>query len=204
MNIKRILPSFFEKYIESKNIITTIEGEWEVKLEFPSQRIMSLFPNQEVLIIANNGIGDYLFLKPNEMDQSLYDETVYVFWHEEKVIEVIAENIRDLLFPTTLSPVVYNTIYYYGGEVDVKLGDEVSAKDLFLRKTGRVVYIPGISKQHKEFERDGMAWIGIRFPKGSVCGVWIDPTNCWVKRSIRFLRRSQAPVREIDQDDLFV
>ena len=100
-----------------------------------------------------------------------------MFRHEEKVSEKFIENIELLLNPPQPEASEWGTIFYYGGEVKVELGDEVSARDLLFRKVGRVSYLPGVSKKHRDFEHGGLAWIGITFQDGSIGGAYIDPDN---------------------------
>jgi hypothetical protein len=125
------------------------------------------------------------------------DPTVYVLRHEEKVSEKFIESISLLLDPPLPEASERGMILYYVGEVKVELGDEISARDLLLRKAGRVSYLPGVSKKHREFEHDGLAWIGITFSTGSIGGAYIDPDNNCVKKSVRFLKRSSEPFHEI-------
>jgi hypothetical protein len=197
------LPAVLEKYINSAGkTISTDEGDWEIEIGSPSSVIAKSLP-KHALVIAQNGVGDYLILRPSDSQQSSFDEVVYVYWHEERKIEIFAQSIDVLLYPPPPSPTKHDPVYYYGGKIEVMLGDEVSARILFFRKNGRVAYVPGLSKKNRELERDGMAWVGIRFLEGSMSGAWVEPTTSWVKRSVRFIRRSTAPIDEIGPNERF-
>jgi hypothetical protein len=95
----------------------------------------------------------------------------------------------------------HSKIYYHGGEIEVMLGDEVSAKDFLFRKLGRIVYIPGLSPINREFEHNGMAWVGIRFAGGAVGGTFVYPEKLWLKKSVRFLRRLNTAFEQISEED---
>jgi hypothetical protein len=97
----------------------------------------------------------------------------------------------------------YKKIFYFGGEDQVMLGDEVTARDLFFKRTGRVAYVPGISKKNSEFEHGGLTWIAVRFPGGSTVGIYVDPETSWVKKSCRFIRRSDEPFEKIKPRERF-
>ena len=55
---------------------------------------------------------------------------------------------------------------------------------------GRVFYVPGVSTQHPELERDGLSWISIHSPQGSQIGILVDPSTREVQKTVRFVRRA--------------
>jgi hypothetical protein len=190
-NIKQ-LQKVLSKHIESGLCIKTDKEDWEIGIYENNDKIN--IPSSAI-VFASNGFGDLLYLKDLNRKKML-DLVVYVYRHEEKLSKIFIENLDLLINPPPPKASEWGTIYYYGGEVEVKLGDEVSARDLLFRKIGRISYLPGVSKKHRDFEHDGMTWIGISFSTGSIAGAYIDPDNNWVKKSVRFLNRSSAPFHE--------
>lgn len=79
----------------------------------------------------------------------------------------------------------------------VELGDEVVARDIFFRRGGRVVYVPGISPLNSEFEYGGRKWIGIRFDKGSINTAVIDLKTGGVDKSVKFVKRNKKEINEL-------
>ena len=47
------------------------------------------------VIIAHNGVGDYMLLLPNKNEPSLIDEMLYVMWHEVAEIRILSWNIDE-------------------------------------------------------------------------------------------------------------
>ena len=86
------------------------------------------------------------------------------------------------------------SIRYADNEI-VLLGDHVSYRSLlFWRgwKSGRISYVPGVSKPHPEMEHDALTWVGVSGEDGTFRGVIVDPRTGLVKDSVRFLRRSDG------------
>ncbi len=93
---------------------------------------------------------------------------------------------------------------YYDGVTPVLLGDYVRVRGLILffrRKTGRVVYVPGISKPHKEMERNGLTWVGIQFADGTFSGTLVDPETNRLQSIVEFMRRDRAAIQELQPHD---
>lgn len=82
-------------------------------------------------------------------------------------------------------------------EVKVELGDEVVARDIFFKRNGRVVYVPGISPLNTEFEYGGLKWIGIRFNKDSISTAVIDLKTGEVDKSVKFVKRNKKDINEL-------
>ncbi len=197
------LPEMLEKFInDGGNIIKSDDGDWRLTIEPPPEELKTLFP-EDALVFAANEAGDFLFIRRSASGQQAYGEEVSVFWHDEKRCEVYSEQLPALLQQIEPAASSREKIYYHGGQTEVKLGDEVSARDLILRKNGRVAYVPGVSKRNRELERSGMAWIGIRFSKDIIGGAWVEPETSWVKKSVRFIRRSDEPFNEIGPNESF-
>ena len=197
MKIIKQLQNLLSTHIESGLCIKTDKDNWEIDIyeNYEEKNIPS-----GAIVFANNGGGDLLYIQDLN-DKNLLDLTVFVFRHEEKVSGRFIANIDLLINPPPPKASEWETIFYYGGEVKVELGDEVSARDLLFRKLGRVSYLPGVSKKHRDFEHDGLAWIGIIFPAGTLGGAYIDPDNNWVKKSVKFLKRSSEPFHEVGPNE---
>lgn len=87
-------------------------------------------------------------------------------------------------------------VRYFDG-TEVKLGDVVETRFWLLfyrfRERGRVVYVPGVTPLHREFERDGLQWVGIRCEEdGTVIGEVIDPKVGTLLKRVRFLGRDSS------------
>jgi len=93
-------------------------------------------------------------------------------------------------------------IRYGKCHTEVRLGDRVNTRlFLFLRRTGRVVYVPGISQPHEEMEHDGIRLIGVKFDKGGFGGFWVESSDSTVIKTVTFLRRDNSPVEETLPDE---
>lgn len=53
-------------------------------------------------------------------------------------------------------------VKYFGGDIEVQLGDRVSVRVWFRGRSGRIVYVPGFSPVNPEFEYNGLQWAGVR------------------------------------------
>jgi hypothetical protein len=58
-----------------------------------------------------------------------------------------------------------------------------------------------MSKRNRELEHSGLAWVGIRFERGSVTGTIVDPESNKLKRGVRFLSRGTTTVSEIGPNE---
>lgn len=176
------------------------DGDWDVNIEFPPPAFLQGELPPHSLIIANNGCGDYLFLTSQDASESepgSFGSQVFVYWHEGAEIEQFNDDLRMLTDLPDALPSNHATVFYSDGVTQVELGDHVSARDLFLRKQGRVVYVPGMSRKNREFEHGGLAWVGIRFQGGTMTGAFVDPVSSCLKKSVRFFSRSTSMVKEI-------
>jgi hypothetical protein len=85
-------------------------------------------------------------------------------------------------------------VTYYNTQTEVLIGDHVEFKVWiqFWRgwQPGRVYYVPGISPKNPELERDGMAWVSIHSPRGGQVGIWVDPLTRELRKTVRFVRRT--------------
>jgi hypothetical protein len=194
-------PEALRRFIErGDTLFRCDDGDWDVEIEHPPPAHMQKYLPPDAVLIAQNGCGDNLFLTRQEADGATpgsFGDRVYVYRHEGPEIETFSEDLSLLTDPLPPQPTDHPDILYADGVTQVMLGDHISARDLLFRKEGRVVYVPGISKKNRELEHDGLTWIGIRFKGGSISGAVVDPETSCLKKSVRFLARSDSEVEEI-------
>ena len=139
--------------------------EWKLELK-KSAKFIEEIVGCSVCTFANNGFGDYLFLK-RKRDGAGFDEAVFEFFHEGPEINPVTEDLATLLglqdrppSADTYPPAVYET-----GEL-VQLGDHVQVKVWaeFWKgwQQGVVEYVPGVSKKRPQHEHGGLKWVAIR------------------------------------------
>jgi hypothetical protein len=93
------------------------------------------------------------------------------------------------------------SVTYCDGQTVVRLGDRVKVRlFLFLKRFGRVSYVPGVSPIHKEMEHDGIQLIGVNFEDGGSGGFWVDPTTLVVVKTVTFLGRDDSSVDELPSE----
>jgi hypothetical protein len=73
----------------------------------------------------------------------------------------------------------------------VRLGDHVEIRVWFRRRTGRVVYVPGISAFNPNMEYNGLQWVGVRIDNGFVSTV-LDPKGGYLRKYTKLLRRDPS------------
>ncbi|NML47198.1 hypothetical protein HHL11_25855 [Ramlibacter sp. G-1-2-2] len=86
-------------------------------------------------------------------------------------------------------------VLYADGETQVRPGDHIeyrTALTLWQRKAGRVSYVPGVSQLNAEMEFAGLAWVGIASMDGKFRGVLVDPATRRLKKSVRFVARTDG------------
>lgn len=112
-----IFPGSFRAAMMLNNggLVQTDEDDWEIypffdasdlkRISRTSQDIVKEtesakdwegFPKSGIAI-AGNGCGDILFLQPTIEDPNKLGETVFVFWHEEPIIELLADSFGELV-----------------------------------------------------------------------------------------------------------
>ena len=176
------------------------DGDWEVKIELPTSDFLQRELPPSSMIIANNGCGDVLFVIGHDAsaaEPGSLRNPVFVYWHDEAEIREFKDDLSLLTNPPDPEPSRHAAVLYADGATQVMLGDHVSGRDLFLRKAGRVVYVPGVSKRNREFEHGGLTWVGIRFEGGSMTGALVDPESNQLKSGVRFHSRGTSVVSEI-------
>jgi len=84
-------------------------------------------------------------------------------------------------------------VRYSDGATEVLLGDRVEFHGWFKRRSGRVVYVPGVSAINVELEYNGMRWVGIRIDDGSLLATPVLlPSEC-LKARVKFVARDSSP-----------
>jgi hypothetical protein len=90
-------------------------------------------------------------------------------------------------------------VQYSDGYTEVRLGDRVALKILFRRRTGRVVYVPGVSPLNPEFEYNGMRWVGIRLEDRSLVATVVLTNTGNLKKKVQFIERDSSPCELITE-----
>jgi hypothetical protein len=66
-----------------------------------------------------------------------------------------------------------------------------------------VVYVPGISRKHGEFEHDGLTWIGVKTPDGGMFGsIVMQATGC-LQKNLQFLGRDPSACDSVTPETKF-
>ena len=167
--------------------------EWKLELEESAEFIEKIV-GCPVCSFANNGFGDYLFLKKHpERDE--FKAEVFEFFHEGPEINRITEDLETLLGlkDRPASADAYPKAVYDTGDL-VVLGDRVQVK-FWLEfwkgwQDGEVEYVPGVSKKNLEFEHGGLKWVAIRFRNGQI-GLLVDAKSGKL-RKVRFVGRGRV------------
>lgn len=182
--IDQQLPDALRAYIEQGHEVFEHDyGDWKINIRKPD----SSKPLPEgAIIIAENGVGDVLFLKASEGREKKYQDIVHAYWHEGPQFEVFANSIDQLIHP---KPTAHKTVFYFDGKTAVHVGDRVSVRGLFRRKTGTVTYVPGISQKDPEMEHHGMCWVGITFDDGRWAGTVVNWQTFRLKPKVSFVGR---------------
>jgi hypothetical protein len=89
-------------------------------------------------------------------------------------------------------------VVYADGITPVLPGDRVSVRWLFRRRSGEVIYVPGISKRRGTYEHNGLTWVGVSLPQGWAIGEIVLPDTGRLKASVRFLGRGTESVAAAD------
>ena len=90
-------------------------------------------------------------------------------------------------------------VRYFGGEVEVQLGDRVSVSVWFRRRVGRVVYVPGLSRVNPEFEYNGLQWAGVRLQNKALLSTIVRTSTGCLMKSVKFIQRDASPCEFITE-----
>ena len=86
------LVPFFDKS-DKKRISRTCN---HIVLETKNARDWESFP-KDVVVIGQNGCGDFLVLKSNSADNKKLLDTIFIWRHENGDLEKVADSIQDLI-----------------------------------------------------------------------------------------------------------
>jgi len=164
--------------------------EWKLERK-ESAKFIEKMVGCPVCIFANNGFGDYLFLKKKREGDG-FDESVFEFFHEGPEINPVSEGLATLLGLKERPPSAdtYPKAVYETGEW-VQLGDHVQVKVWaeFWKgwQDGVVEYVPGVSKKKLQHEHGGLKWVAIKFRNGQICPL-VSPASGKLKK-VKFVGR---------------
>ena len=177
--VSKIVPAEVLKYSKKHQSFDNLnDGQpWDIKFSKITARplIYGTWDFENWIEIAQAPNSDFLFMKAGI-------PKVFVYYHEEKIIETICESFEQLIAKPDTSPSKIPPMYYAGGQ-QVLVGDVIQYKGFFRTKKGVVKYVPGISPKNIHFERNGMAWVKIDFDDGTETGMpFLYETNTINKR----------------------
>ncbi len=95
-------------------------------------------------------------------------------------------------------------VRYFKSDTAVQLGDHVQARIGCPRgnpRSGRIVYVTGISRPYERMQLDNFSWAGVQFPDDRIIAASVDPKTCDLEKGIIFEMRDSAGYREIQPDD---
>lgn len=90
-------------------------------------------------------------------------------------------------------------IRYCDSDIEVRLGDHVEIKVWFRKRSGRVVYVPGLSPLNTQFEYNGMRWVAIRTER-MIIGTVVKYQTETLKPKVKFIRRDGGSFEEAPDD----
>lgn len=178
MQLPHPIQEAFDRNIE---YITDEYCEWKLEIEDGNDYLVESM-GSKVLVIGNNGYGDYLVLKI-AAETSTPQLPLYIFWHEGPEINQVKADLECYLgllpYPPSATPV---PTYHDGSAIG--LGDEVEFTSFFRRKNGTVTYITGISPLDHKIETPGIPSIEIKLPNGDTYGITASQKVGRLRKSI--------------------
>lgn len=147
------------------------------------------------MVRAPLSLDEYKLLNPKSKELFVFTD-----WDFE-ALKIPSQRTQMKSIPELTLPVRYSD-----GVTPVQIGDIVSARlwfAFFRKRIGRVVYVPGISKKHGEFEHDGLCWVGVKTTDGSVFGNVVMPETGCVQKSLHFLERDSSKCDVVTPDTVF-
>ncbi len=189
MTIRKIHPLIQQALDEGIVYFHSGNCEWKILVE--RDEYVDECVGRDVLIFANNGYGDYLFLKYDGPDE--FEPAVFEFMHEGQQVEPLHDELDTLLGlrerPTSSD--AYPSAKYENGQ-EVALGDRVQFKtwvSFWKWQEGIVSYVPGQSNKDMQYESD-LKWLAIRNDEMEVDPL-IDPITGVVKK-VRLIERGKT------------
>ena len=81
-------------------------------------------------------------------------------------------------------------LFYFGTDVEVRLGDRILWKRLLRRSVqATVVYIPGLCPRHPDLEYEDIAQWAFELEDGSIAQMGYCPERSQPKRNLQFIER---------------
>ena len=166
---------------QKKGIEYFMSDDCEWKLDVTGQnKYVEETVGHHVLTFADNGYGDYLFLKVG-------DDAVYEFCHEGPEVVVLNEPLSTLLGLEERLPSKGPMPRYVDGQ-EVQLGDLVQIRRWWKKHDGEIVYVPGISRRQPELEHGGIGMIRVRCTDFELI-MTVDPSTNVICGKIALVRR---------------
>lgn len=178
MNVIKALQSTNVSYFDYKGY------EWKVEVEIYNEIIKSL--SEGATAFANNGLGDYLFLKDVSLNDSL--PIVYEFWHDGPQILKSVEDFLTIIGLRVRNKSNIAVPKYESGDT-MQIGDIVQYKGFLRKKTGEITYVPGVSKKDPNLEHDGINMALLKKENGMQVTLTIDPVRNIPCSYIKLLKR---------------
>jgi len=158
MQLPDPIQDVFDRNIE---FVTDEHNEWKLEIEGGNDYITEIV-NAEVLVIGNNGFGDYLFLRIGSESQRP-QVPLFQFWHDGPEVNEVEEELECYFGLRLYAPSATPTPKYADGS-NVSLGDDVEFKSFFSKKRGKVTYITEISALNHNIETIGISGIEVELP----------------------------------------
>ena len=143
---------------------------WRIKIE--SSEVISEIIHEEATVFANNGMGDYLFVKQNDIKGG--SPCVFEYWHDDPQV-ITSEDSFTIIVGFENRRASDSPVPKYATGESMSIGDIIEYKSFFRKKKGEVTYVPGISKKDPNLEFDGISMALFRKENGDQSTLTIDP-----------------------------
>jgi len=98
------LPESLKHFMENgRTVFRGDDADWDIRVESVTDTLYKKDLPSDALIIANNGGGDFLFIRKTNPNTTSYAPEVYVYWHEEHCYENYSDDIKNLIQMNTLT-----------------------------------------------------------------------------------------------------
>jgi hypothetical protein len=185
MQLPHVIQDAFDRNIE---FLTDEHCEWKLEIEGNNDYIKDTV-GEEVLVIGNNGFGDYLFLKVKAGSQKPAIP-LFKFWHEGPEVDEVKVELECYLGLRPYAPSKTSVPKYSDGST-VSLRDDVEFKSFFRKKRGKVTYITGISPLNHKIETVGIAGMEVELPCGTTYMVSATESGHHFKKTVQKLLGEQ-------------
>jgi hypothetical protein len=103
--------------------------------------------------------------------------------------------------PARESLMAGRVVTYRDRVTPVQLGDHVLTRVWFRKRSGRVVYVPGISAFNSNMEYNGLCWVGIRLDIGGFVSTVVDPTGAYLRHKETLVKRDPHGYAALEDDE---